>query len=103
MAFHPLRYFQKHQKVFLAGITIVAMVTFVLTGSLTGRGDFFDYVVRLVGGEGRYPRVATLYGKAVDARELDQLRQRRFLANQYMGGAVALAAQNIQNKVVQAT
>jgi hypothetical protein len=103
MAFHPLRYFQKHQKVFLAGITIVAMVTFVLTGSLTGRGDFFDYIVRLVGGEGRYPRVATVYGKGVNTQELEQLRQRRYLANQYVQGAILKAADNVRRKAEQAS
>jgi hypothetical protein len=102
MAFHPLRYFQKHQKTFLAGITIVAMLTFVFSSGLS-KGDFFSWVVQLVGGEGRYQRVATLYGKSLDSHDLGLVQQRRLLANQYMAGAVEMATQTLGQKVMQAS
>lgn len=99
MAFHPFHYFRKHQKVILAGITIIAMITFVLSGSLTGRGDFFGYVTDLVGGEGRSPKVATLYGSKVDQRSIDLVRVRRQVANLYVLGAVVQAHNNILRRV----
>src|SRR5262245_15990053 len=105
MAFHPLRTFQKHRKVFLAAITIVAMITFILTGSsMTGRGDFFSFLADLVGRDpGRATRVATLYGKNIQEVDVVRMRQRRIRANTFMLGAVDLAHQNIEKKLREAS
>src|SRR5581483_1628082 len=85
MAFNPFHGFRKHQKVIFAGLTILCMVTFILTGSsLTGRGDFFDWVQTSLGGKGRFPAVATLYGSKVDQRDIQELREQRIVANEYM-------------------
>jgi hypothetical protein len=96
MAFHPLRTFQKHQKKFMASMVFIAMVTFIFS---FGYGDAFQNIARWFGGEGRYPRVATLYGKAIDGRELQQVQKQRLLANQYIVGAVQLGMANVEKKV----
>src|SRR5438105_1604477 len=96
MAFHPLRYFQKHQKTFLAGVTILAMLTFILS---FGAGDVTDWIRRAFGGEGRYGHVATLYGKTIDQRDLAHVQERRYLANAYMQQAVNEAAMKVEKKV----
>src|SRR5262249_23465545 len=94
-----------HRKVFLAGITIVAMITFILTGtSMTGGGDFFSYIAYLVGRDpGRATRVASLYGKNLQEVDIVRMRQRRIRANQFMVGAVDMAHQNIDKKLREAS
>jgi hypothetical protein len=91
MAFNPFHAFRKHQKAFFAALTILCMVTFVLAGSMSGGGDFFWEMQRLLGGQGRYPTVATLYGKRIDVKELDEVRNQRVLANEYITRCVDAA------------
>src|SRR6267142_1327086 len=93
MAFHPFRAFQKHQKAWLAGVTIMAMATFVLCG--LGGGDFAGWLLTLVGGKGRAPEVVKLYGKKLDTQDVVQLRQQRLMANQFMETAASVAGGNI--------
>src|SRR5712664_2162007 len=92
MAFSPFRTFRKHQKAFFAALTILCMVTFVMCGSM-GQGDFFDTIVRMFGGRRKAEVVATLYGKDISFKEINELRNQRRLASQYVDN-VTLAARN---------
>src|SRR5262245_13634390 len=98
MAFNPFHAFRKHQKVIFAGLTILCMVTFILTGSLTGRGDFFDWLITSMGGQGKLPQIATLYGKKLTQLDINALRDGRLLANEYM----AIASQQALLNIMQA-
>jgi hypothetical protein len=86
MAFHPFRSFRKHQKAWLAAVTILAMVTFIMTGSglATGTGDAFGWIAEMFGGKSQNPTVVKLYGKKVKAQDIEQLRAQRMLANVFM-------------------
>lgn len=94
MAFNPFRAFRRHQKVLFAGLTILCMLTFVLTGSMSGARDFFQAFL-----PGSDPRrgteIATLYGKPVYEQELRQLALRRQIANQFMMDAMVTANFNL--------
>ena len=83
MAFNPFRAFRKHQKVFFAGLTILCMVTFVMCGSM-GQGDFFGTIANVFTGRSRASAIATLYGKDISAKEIQELRSQRRLASQYL-------------------
>ncbi len=87
----PLAVFRRHQKKMLATFAILAMVGFVLS----------DTLPKLLNGGPRGPEnvtVATLYGKRVDRVKLDEMRQRRKIANQFMGGLIGFTArQSVPN------
>src|SRR5438067_13431178 len=96
MAFHPFRSFRKHQKTLLACVTIMAMFTFVLCSGIGGiGGDFAGWVLSFLGGKGKTPEVAKLYGKKLDTQNLMELRQQRLMANQFMETAASVAAGNV--------
>lgn len=101
MAFNPFHGFRKHQKVVFAALTIICMLTFVLagSGSLGGRGDFFDWVTTSFGGEGKWPAIARLYGKKVTQLDIVTLRDEREIANAYMENALSLATRNIMQEI----
>src|SRR5208283_5839813 len=89
MAYNPFRAFRKHQKVLMAGMVLVAMVTFVLTGSLTGRGDFFDWFASIFTGRVSRNTVITIDGKDIDILKLREISQHRQIANQFMSAATS--------------
>jgi hypothetical protein len=102
MAFNPFHAFRKHQKVLLAGITLVAMFSFILCSGLASRSDaVFDFFVNLFGGTGRNrtPPVTKLYGKTVNTAEVGELLRERRLAQDALGRANALARQEISLKL----
>jgi hypothetical protein len=99
MAFNPFNAFRKHQKVVFAALTIVCMLTFVMAGGSFAGGDFFSEVTRWVTGRSRVQEVATVYGKRISDRELQELRRQRRLANQFIQQAVFSAQENILNIV----
>lgn len=102
MAFNPLRMMRKHQKVLMAGVVLVCMVTFILSSGSMG-GDFFDWLKSKLTGRSNFPEVATLYGERIDIPELQRLRQRRIIANEYMGLAHNHAMSVLQEDIKRAT
>ncbi|OWK35941.1 cell envelope integrity protein TolA [Fimbriiglobus ruber] len=102
MAFNPFDVFRRNQKILFAVLTIIVMFTFVLS---FGKGDFFDSVQRWLGTRGaRGGRtVALVEGKKVTDYELDQLRGRRSVVNQYMAEAGERAVFNLQKQVAEGT
>jgi hypothetical protein len=85
MAFNPFRAFRKHQKVFMAGLVFVAMLTFVVAGS---SGYFLELTGWFRGSSGS-PQVAVVYGKPVYTTDIVQLRQQRELANLFIVSAIS--------------
>jgi hypothetical protein len=84
MAFNPFHGFRKHQKKFMALLTVMCMIIFVFQ---FGAGDVFSRVLswfHFWGVKGDY--VTTLYGDKVTDHDLDRLRRHRKLAQEFMGG-----------------
>ncbi len=102
MAFNPFRAFRKHQKVFFAGLTILCMVTFVMCGSM-GQGDFFGTIANVFTGRSRASAIATLYGKDISAKEIQELRSQRRLASQYMLSFTASARNEVIREAYEAS
>src|SRR5437667_7738522 len=99
MAFNPFRAFRKHQKVIMATLVGVSMVTFVLCGGIFGKGDFAGWFQdTFLGGRGRDNKVASVYGKTIEYPDIDRLRSQRRLANEYMSQATGLVTQKIVTK-----
>jgi hypothetical protein len=90
MAFNPLHTLRKHQKVMMAALVFICMVTFILSSGSLG-GDFFDWLRYSFTGRMRTTEVATIYGERLDDQEYYRLRQQRLLADQYMRHANAVA------------
>jgi hypothetical protein len=83
MAFNPFHTFRKHQKKFMALLTVMCMIIFVFQ---FGRGDAFDRVLgvfRFWGSKGE--PVTKLYGDTVTDYDLDRVRRKRKLAQQFVG------------------
>src|SRR5262245_30737339 len=88
MAFNPFHGFRKYKKTMFAVLTIICMFVFILSSGLGGGADLFNR--RLFGGS-RYPEVARLDGHKIDSDELNQVRNRRRLANEFMSMVVSQA------------
>src|SRR5262249_12261157 len=98
MAFNPFHGFRKHSKVIFPILTIICMITFILSSGL-GRGDFFTWLVDLVGAGGRKGDVVTtLYGKKVYDRQVNERAYLRQLANEFLEKARASGRQSLQAK-----
>jgi hypothetical protein len=102
MAFNPLRGFRKHQKTWFAALTIMCMVTFVLCSGI-GAGQSILDSFGLFGSRSKSEVVATLYGKDVYAREIQELRNQRRLANQYIELVTASALDQLVKSVKDAS
>jgi len=102
MAFNPFHKFRKHQKVIFAGLTIFCMFSFVMCSGVQQGGDMAGWLLSFFGGGRGGPAVdvATLYGKKVTNRELDDLRQQRELARAYLRGASEVAAERYAQDLV---
>jgi hypothetical protein len=80
MAFNPFHAFRKHQKVIMAGLVVVAMITFIFS---FGPGDLFSG--RQWGGwRNKGKLVTTLYGRKVYESDLSLLVARREMANDFL-------------------
>src|SRR5437868_1185788 len=99
MAYNPFHAFRKHQKALFAGLTILCMITFVMASGISGAGDAFSELQRLIGGKGRYPAVGTLYGKTIDVRDTRTLREQRRVADMYMRLAIHTAQSKIEKEI----
>lgn len=97
MAFHPLRTFQKNRKFWMASILLVCMVTFVLCTGLQG-GDFGDWLMRLIGGN-KGELLVSIDGKAYYRSDLDDVKVRRDIANEFMRKATDLAISRLQMRI----
>jgi hypothetical protein len=81
MAFHPFRYFRKHQKVFFAFMLIVCMITFIFS---FGAADPIQTALRTIGMARHGEEVLPLYGKTIHTDDLDKIRMQRQLASEFL-------------------
>jgi hypothetical protein len=96
MAFHPFRWFRKHQKVIWGFLVVLCMITFVFMSGTGGRGDIFDRLVQMVRGRRGTTPVTQLYGATIDTRQLQDLKQERRLARVALQTALQVAGERIQ-------
>lgn len=92
MAFHPFGFFRKRQKTLLAGLTILSMFIFILTGF---SGSIVDRVNGWfgAGGRGDKSEVTKLDGTVITVSDVEHARLNRRIADAFMMRAVASAAQ----------
>jgi hypothetical protein len=88
---------ERRKKWIMGGLVIVAMITFVLmyTG---GRGDIVNDFLHYFGVGPGAAKVTTLYNTSVTTKELQQLTQRRLLAQQAFEAAFDVAGSKIQEE-----
>src|SRR5690349_1550572 len=82
MAFNPFASFRKYQKFWMASLVLLAMVTFVLCQGL-GQGGLEDRLLKYFGAR-QGPTMATLNGRDLHSTELNDLRNQRKVANEFM-------------------
>ncbi|MCI0681239.1 MAG: SurA N-terminal domain-containing protein [Gemmataceae bacterium] len=80
MAFNPFATFRKYQKIWMAGVLLICMLTFVLCTGVGG--DLSDWI--LAGFRPKGQVVLELDGRSVRMNELDDLKERRKTANEFM-------------------
>jgi len=90
MAFNPFHGFRKHSKVIFAILTIICMITFILS---FGRGDFFEWIVGMVGASKKGEVVTTLYGDKVYDLDVNKREHARRDANVFLRVAIARGQQ----------
>src|SRR5262245_18209021 len=96
MAFNPFTSFRKHQKFWMAFLTLMAMVTFVLCTGVGG--DLSDRLLMLFGGSGG-GTLAKIEGRNITYKELEDLKQQRMLAEKYTRRAIEIHEQNLSEYV----
>jgi len=91
MAFNPFGNFRKYQKIWMATILLLCMITFVLcTGT---RGDFMEWVLSITRSKGTV--IAKIDGRNIYHAELSDLKQRRNAANEFMTKARVRVAEKL--------
>src|SRR6516164_8700100 len=96
MAFNPFTSFRKYQKFWMATILLLCMITFVLCTGVGG--DLSDRLVHLFAPR-RGDAVAELNSYNVYRRELDDLRQRRDIADLFMRRASQIAVTGLKERM----
>lgn len=79
MAFNPFAAFQRNQKLWMALLVLLSMVTFVFCG---GAGDLGEKLIRMTTGRGT--PVMHVNGSTVTSEDLSKLRAQRAAANGFM-------------------
>jgi hypothetical protein len=94
MAFNPFTSFRKYQKFWMAMLVLLSMVTFVLCSGI-GSGGLEDWLLRVFGGS-RGSQVATVYGHGLYTRDLQELKKKRNIANDYMHRAMEISKKGLE-------
>lgn len=93
MAFNPFVTFQRNRRFWMAGILLICMISFVFFGF---KGGCDERTGRIFGGSG--PTVASIDGRNITRRDLDELRTQRKLANTYMKACADQAYKNVSKE-----
>jgi hypothetical protein len=99
MAFNPFASFRKYQKYWMAGAVLVCMVTFVLcSGGIRGTGldDLLMWITRRKGDE-----YARINNRRYNYEDLQELKNQRNLANDYMRELTKVSHDRLVNIVKQ--
>ncbi len=97
MSFNPFQTFRKHQKIWMASILLVCMVTFVLCAGF-GQGDFGDWLIRKMNWR-QGPVVAKIDNTDYSLTQMDNIRTQRKIANDYMRAATKITLKNIDEQI----
>lgn len=100
MAFNPFHSLRKYNKVVMAGMVGIAMITFVLSSGAGGRGDFFTEIGDRIGMGGSNALIS-VGGKGYDGRQVQQVQVQRLLASRYMEGATELVRNNLLDRAMK--
>src|SRR5437868_7926479 len=96
MAFNPFTTFQKYRKYWMAGSVLLCMTTFVMCGGIKGTGldDIFLSIFRRRGED--YVKVNN---RGYSYEELNQLKEQRNVANDFMREATKLGMDQLEGHV----
>jgi hypothetical protein len=103
MAFNPFRGFRKHQKVLFAALTILCMLTFVMCSGYSAGENLISNLGILVGLKHRTDIVATMYGKDVSSKDIQDLRLQRRLADTYIRNVTEVDRSQLFSEVMDAS
>ena len=103
MAFNPFRGFRKHQKVIFGGLTILCMVTFVMCSGLSAGENLLSNLGIMIGARHRTDIVATMYGKDVSTKDIQDLRNQRRMAEVYLRNVTELDRNQLFSEVMDAS
>ncbi len=92
MAFNLVNHFRKYQKMWMASVLLLCMITFVLCTGVSG--DLSDLLLRWFATP-RGELLASIGGRHYYWRDLDELRKQRNLANEFMLQAVLVCRTNL--------
>src|SRR5439155_6812910 len=97
MAFNPFASFRKYQKYWMAGAVLVCMLTFVLcSGGMKGTG-LDDILMALTRRRGE--SYVTISSRSYSHEDLNQLKEQRNAANDYMREATKLGVDQLEGHV----
>jgi hypothetical protein len=94
MAFNPFTGFRKNRKTVFAILTIICMFVFIMS---TGLGGGADPLNRAWFSGRRGADIGRLDGDTITTAELNEVRLRRLIANEYMRGLVLAAGEQLMN------
>lgn len=96
MAFNPFSAFRKNQKVWMAGVLLLCMITFVLCTGVGG--DLSDRLLRIFA-----PRhgnvLAQLDGRSIRAEDVQQIKTQRKIADKFVRLSMERVLANIEQRV----
>lgn len=96
MAFNPFANFRKYQKIWMASILLVTMITFVLCTGV-GQGDLSDLLLKLF--QRRGEPYATIKGSNLYAADFDNLKTRRTIASEFMRKAGEIVVAKLDDEL----
>src|SRR5438105_745729 len=98
MAFNPFSAFQKNQKLWMAGILLVCMITFVFCTGM-GNSDVGERLLLLFRKSG--PTVVSVGGYNLSYSDLIKMRSDRNMCNEFMRKCTDLAIGNLTKVLVE--
>jgi hypothetical protein len=91
MAFNT---FHKNRRFWMAAVLMICMISFVFC---TGSGDMAEKITRWTGNRGG-PTIASIDGRSISRRDLDELRTQRNLANTFMKHCADISYKNVSER-----
>jgi hypothetical protein len=97
MAFNPFSSFRKYQKIWIPGLLLVCMVSFIMCSG-SGGEELSDVLLRMIRGESG-EAVISLNETQVRFSKLDNLKKQRIMANIYMRESSRMALTTIEGAI----
>src|SRR5690349_2624144 len=96
MAFNPFTSFRKYQKFWMASVLLLCMVTFVLCTGVGG--DLSQRLLELFRPREGNP-LARIDGRNVYSKDMNDLKEQRNMANEFMKRAMDMSIKNLVVKM----